>query len=56
MTEAEPFKAMRGLSAQIRELERDGLRARDHRHLRMIQQNLQYEYSTAFERPIAERV
>jgi hypothetical protein len=49
MTEAKTFEVMRRLSVHVKQLEREGLRARDHRLLRMQQQNLQHEYSTAFE-------
>lgn len=50
MTEAENFEVMRRLSVHVNKLQRDGLQARDHRLLRMRQQNLQHEYSTAFDR------
>lgn len=49
MRERETFKIMRRLSAHVQTLQGEGLRARDHRHLRDLQQNLQHEYSTAFE-------
>jgi hypothetical protein len=49
MRDTETFTVMRRLSAHLQQLQGEGLRARNHRHLRDRQQNLQHEYSTAFE-------
>ena len=56
MRESEAFTVMRRLSAHLRQLQGEGLRARDHRHLRDRQQNLQHEFSTAFEDQFSDRL